>query len=214
MFKHKLQFVLKDDIYQRDVWKEVVLNIHDTCVKSHDFIYGRLEFDERTAGRFVSMVEMFDTLTDIYIDNKFSPASAGLMRPQIDLMRKHTLKIIEIFEVIIKMNNVMKGHPGDDTDDPDINLIKSTYEENCRRLSMLLDDEIDLIGTILEYIDTRIAKDIVKIKSGVDPIREYKRRLKRIPSNKDLIQELHVQYKILSPGDRDFLEKEKIKNGK
>lgn len=213
-FKHKLKLVLKDDIYQRDVYEKSVKSIHQFCVDYDEWLHSSLDFIPLTIGKFVTMVEVLTTLVDVYVDNKFSPASAGLLHPRLDEMRKHVSNIIDIFQMVIEVNNRVNKHADSMTEQNEIDELQELYNEHCRKANRQLDIEIDVLLSILQYIDGIVMCDLTKINMGVNPITEYRKRLKRLPKTKDMISELHVQFKVLTKSDREFLEKEKIKNAR
>ena len=86
------------------------------------------------------------------------------------------------------------------------------YNEHCKKVNRQLDVEIDILLSILQYIDGSVSCDLAKINMGVNPITEYRKRLKRLPKNEDMMSEFHIQFKALTKSDREFLEKERIKN--
>ena len=211
-FKHKLKLVLKDDIYQRNVYEKSVKSIHKFCIDSDGWLRGSLSFNTITIGKFVAMVEVLTTLVDVYVGNKFSPASAGLLHPRIDDMRKHVSNIIDIFQMIIDVNDKLNKQTDSMTDQNDIDELQELYNEHCKKVNRQLDVEIDILLSILQYIDGFVSCDLVKINMGVNPITEYRKRLKRLPKNEDMMSEFHIQFKALTKSDREFLEKERIKN--
>lgn len=210
-FKHKLKLVLKDDLYQRETYEKSVKTIHDLCVTYTEWLQGSLEFDMLTIGKFVAMVETLACAIDVYVDNKFSPASAGLLHPKLDDMRKHTTVIADIFHMMIEVNDTINDK-SKTIDSESVKALRETYDEYCSKIHEQLDMEIYCLLSILQYMDIVVTCDLNKINMGVDPIREYRKRLKRLPNKKNFIPEFHIQFKVLSKSDREFLEKEKVKN--
>jgi hypothetical protein len=144
-------------------------------------------------------------------NNKFSsPANSMQMFNALDTIRTYCSHVIEVIQCSMKINESANNL----SEDVDPVEAQEAYDEHRRQITYILDKEINKIIIGLKYIKSVIEYDLTKIMLGVDFITEYKKRLKRIPRDKDLLSQINIHYKILTPGDRKFIEKEKCRNAK
>jgi hypothetical protein len=210
MFGYKLRLVRKSDIRDLEIFKRSVQSIYNQCDQFIEMIQS-FELNHSAVYNIKHNVERISTLVDVYFNNKFSsPANSMQMFNALDTIRTCCSHVFEVIQYSMKINESANNL----SEDVDPVEAQEAYDEHRRQITYILDKEINKIIIGLKYIKSVIEYDLTKIMLGVDFITEYKKRLKRIPRDKDLLSQINIHYKILTPGDRKFIEKEKCRNAK
>lgn len=210
MFGYKLQLVRKSDIRDLEIFKRSVQSIYNQCDQFIEMIQS-FELNNSAVYNITHNIERLSAVVDVYFNNKFSsPANSMQMFNALDIIRTHCSHVIEVIQCSMKINTSVNNL----SKDVDPVEVQEAYDEHREQLICILDKEIENIIAGLKYIKNVIEYDLTKIMLGVDFITEYKKRLKRIPRDNELLSQISVRYKILTPGDRNFIEKEKCRNAK
>lgn len=209
-FGYKIRLVKKNELREYDLFEKSVYAIHQQCNDFGQWLYKGFDLDRNTANQLTVDIEGLSTFIDVYFNNMYSsPVNSMQMFKALDAIRKHSSNLIDIIGMSMKVNSYVKNI---NESEVDIDYVRDQYDEYRSRLNKQLDHEVDEILAGLKYITVVIEHDLIKLLLGVDIISEHKKRIKRIPKNKDLTSEFNIRFKVLTPSDRRFLEKEKMKN--
>lgn len=211
MFKYRLRIVNKQDDSELAVLKRSVYGIHQYCIDFAKWLTDGFKLEQETIHKITVDIEALATLIDIYHNNKYSsPANTLQMFNVIDTIRKNGMMIISMISDSIKINNHINNMT--DIDDPE--MLQEKYDRHREMMNKRIDRCVDDILNALKFITVMIEHDLIKITLGVDIIADHKSRKKRFLKNKEIMSKFTIHYKMLSPGDRKFLEKENSKNAK
>lgn len=222
MFGYKLKLVKKDDLVDLEVLKTSIKSIENITSEFGDFMTSEIDLDMETIRKITEFNDDLGVYVDIYFNNKFSlPSNSLSMYQVLHTIRRNSMVIIDAINEYNKLQSVEnKYNERFKNDDQD----ESTYGEHLAIASELQRGYQQVNNTMglaaaniisgLLLIANNVRGDQNRINSGLDIIRDYKRR-KKLKANKEhMDSKFSVQYVLHSRSDKEFVLKETVKNGK
>lgn len=215
-FGYKLKLVKKKDLADYEVFEKSVYAIHQQVNDFGQWLSEGFDLDENTVHQLSIDVEGLHTFVDVYFDNKYSSPSVSFMLfRKMDDIRRLASNMIDVINESTKLRKA-KMNADQAIKNGDVAFDIDEFNEDCNKAAEMVDKQLTLIVhqllASLKCISITIESDLIKLILGVDIMDEYKRRCKRLLKNKDLATEFSVHFKAVTKSDRQFLEKEKVKN--
>lgn len=215
-FGYKLQLVKKADLMEYELFEKSVRAIHKQTSDFGQWLCNGFPLDENTVHQLAVDIEGLHTFIDIYFENKYSsPSCTMMMFKKIDILRKASSNIIDIITEFKKLEAI-KARANEEINNEELTFDPEEFEKNFEKAMntamQQLHYHVDVMLLSLKGIHLVIEPDLLKLNLGVDIMKEYKKRCKRLPKDKELSTEFTVRFKAISKDDRRFLEKEKSKN--
>lgn len=211
--------VKREDYRELQVFKELVPKMKNFIEEYSYVISQGIEISSETAFVLTSQSNILSTLVDIYFNNKYSnPSSSMMLYKHLSSFQNNTRRMIDLFVKFqtlqsesANMRNSVNESGDEDAIETFESQLKSLTDEGFRLVAQtgtaMLED--------LKHIKCSIMSDYTRLELGVDIMKEYKRRkAKESLSEKDFMNEFTVRFKVLSNSDRQFIEKEKLKNAR
>ena len=222
MFKYKLKLVKTDDLKEYETFKAVVPALYELTDDIISYIKEGLEISPETAFVLTTLSESLSTMIDIYFENKYSnPSSSMMLYKHLSLFQEHVREIISIFIKCQELKAASDKRRQEfirNNDDYELEM----YE---KQLSKILDEGAEIYNKTcialieaIRHIKCVIIPDKKRLELGYDVMRAYKKRMKKENkkikslSEDNFMNEFSVRFKVLSNSDREFIEKERIKN--
>lgn len=223
MFGYKLKLVKKDDLVDLEVLKTSIKSIEDITSEFGDFMTSEIDLDMETIRKITEFNDDLGVYVDIYFNNKFSlPSNSLSMYQVLSTIRRNSMVIIDAINEYNKLQSVENKYNERFKNDDEYD--GSTYGEHLAIASELQRGYQQVNNTMglaaaniisgLLLISNNVRGDQNRINSGLDIIRDYKRR-KKLKINKERMDsKFSVQYVLHSRSDKEFVLKENVKNGK
>ena len=224
MFGYKLKLVKKDDLVDLEVLKASIKSIEDITSEFGDFMTSEIDLDMETIRKITEFNDDLGVYVDIYFNNKFSlPSNSLSMYQVLNTIRRNSMVIIDAINEYNKLQSVENKYNerfknGDSYDD------ETTYGEHLAIASELQRGYQQVNNTMglaaaniisgLLLIANNVRGDQNRINSGLDIVRDYKRRKKLKINKEQMDSKFSVQYVLHSRSDKEFVLKENVKNGK
>lgn len=215
-FGYKLRLVKKSDLKEYRLFEKAVFTIQKQSNDLGQWLYDGFPLNEDTLHQLTVDVEGLHTYIDIYFNNKYSlPSSSMLMFQKIDVLRKSAGNMVDVVAEVDKIERIKSQIdsgvvPPNLEFDPDEFI--DTYQKAMEAATAHVKKLTAMMLKALNGIMLVIESDLLKLIMGVDIMKEYKKRCKRLPKDKDLSTEFFVHFKAVTKDDRRFLEKERNKN--
>ena len=218
LFEYKLMLVKKEDYKEYEVFKNLVPKMKEFVDDFASFIHKGIEIGPDMAFMLTSESNILSTMIDVYFNNKYSnPSSSMMLYKHLSSFQNNTKRMIDLFIKFeqLQINSLKKreelvelGNSEEHLDEYDEHIQK-IIDEGIKHVS----DTATKMLENLRHIKCCILSDYTRLEMGVDIMKEYKRRTKkRSLSEKDFMNEFTVRFKVLSNSDKQFIEKEKMKN--
>ena len=213
LFGYKLKLVKKKDLDELEQFDRIVRIINQQVYDMVNYITKLEKVDIPIQNQLVLDITGLNTFVDIYFHNKFSsPSSSLLMLKMTASIMKHLKGIMNVTGKCASIVKKAKRSQSEDFncfDDDDFNY---RYREIMDDANRLISGYLLSIVTDLKNISIVVEPDLFRLVLGVDIIKDYKDRQKRFSSDKELMTNFSIRYKVITDDDRRFLEKEKYKN--
>ena len=199
--------VKREDYEELEVFKRLVPKMKGFIEDLSTFIRNDMIIGPDTAFVLTTESNVLSTLIDVYFNNKYSnPSTSMMLYNHLSLFQKNVKRMLELFIKFDELKPVMNKYQenGDTTEE-----LQEIVNEGIGLITKTANSMIEN----LKHINSSIMGDYVRIEMGVNIMKEYKKRKqKNSLSEKDFMNEFTVKFKVLSNADRQFIEKEKIKN--
>lgn len=223
MFGYKLKLVKKDDLVDLEVLKTSIKSIENITSEFGDFMTSEIDLDMETIRKITEFNDDLGVYVDIYFNNKFSlPSNSLSMYQVLHTIRRNSMVIIDAINEYNKLQSVENKYNERFKNDDDQD--ESTYGEHLAIASELQRGYQQVNNTMglaaaniisgLLLISNNVRGDQNRINSGLDIIRDYKRRKKLKINKEQMDSKFSVQYVLHSRSDKEFVLKETVKNGK
>lgn len=222
MFGYKLMLVKNADLKELKHFKNVVIDLNDTVESFGEFISAGFELDRETATLLTEFNDEIGVYVDMYFNNKFSlPSNSLAMYTNMDKVRSHTLIIIDAINEYNKILSVQSkfqatceelGEAYSET--PDSMMLRSEIQRGFQGVCETIGKASGVILNSLLLLHHAVSGDKLRVDSGYDFIKAYKKRMKRIPKDKNLMSEFTVKFALNTRSDKEYLLKERVKDGK
>jgi len=223
MFGYKLKLVKKDDLVDLEVLKTSIKSIENITSEFGDFMTSEIDLDMETIRKITEFNDDLGVYVDIYFNNKFSlPSNSLSMYQVLHTIRRNSMVIIDAINEYNKLQSVENKYNERFKNDDDQD--ESTYGEHLAIASELQRGYQQVNNTMglaaaniisgLLLISNNVRGDQNRIDSGLDIIRDYKRRKKLKINKEQMDSKFSVQYVLHSRSDKEFVLKENVKNGK
>ena len=199
--------VKREDYEELEVFKRLVPKMKGFIEDLSTFIRNDMIIGPDTAFVLTTESNVLSTLIDVYFNNKYSnPSTSMMLYNHLSLFQKNVKRMLELFIKFEELKPVMnKYQENGDTNEE----LQEIVNEGIGLITKTANSMIEN----LKHINSSIMGDYVRIEMGVNIMKEYKKRKqKNSLSEKDFMNEFTVKFKVLSNADRQFIEKEKIKN--
>lgn len=222
MFGYKLMLVKNADLKELKSFKGVVMDLNDTVEAFGSFMSSGFELDRETATLLTEFNDEMGIYVDMYFDNKFSlPSNSLAMYTNMDKVRSHTLIIIDaineynkILSVQSKFQTTCDQFGEEYSKSPEAIMLAGEIQQGFQEVCNTVGKASGIILNSLLLLHHAVAGDKARIDSGYDFIKAYKKRLKRIPKDKELMSEFTVKFALNTRSDKEYLLKERVKNDK
>lgn len=222
MFGYKLKLVKKDDLVDLEVLKASIKSIEDITSEFGDFMTSEIDLDMETIRKITEFNDDLGVYVDIYFNNKFSlPSNSLSMYQVLHTIRRNSMVIIDAINEYNKLQSVENKYnerfKDDDQDGPTYGehlAIASELQRGYQQVNNTMGLAAANIISGLLLIANNVRGDQNRINSGLDIVRDYKRRKKLKINKEQMDSKFSVQYVLHSRSDKEFVLKENVKNGK
>lgn len=218
MFGYRLILVKKEDLKEYEVFKNLVPKMKNFIDDFSKLIQKGIEIGPDMAYVLTSESNILSTMIDIYFNNKYSnPSSSMMLYRHLSSFQTNVKRMLDLF---IKFEQLHVGSLKKREELVNQGLDDDGIQEYDEHVQMIIDEGINRVSDTatkmlenLRHIKCCILSDYTRLNMGVDIMKEYNRRIKKESlSEKDFMNEFTVRFKVLSNSDRQFIEKEKLKN--
>lgn len=222
LFGYKLKLVKKADIQELKVFKIAVNSLYKKIDDFGAFLSQPTGFDlnRETSTILTEFNDSIGIYVDMYFSNKYSlPSNSLALYKNMDVVRRNTLIIIDAIVEYHKLESVKAKYMescdefGDDyMNSQQAMAVLAGIQEGYNGVTTTIGKAVAVSMNALLLMHHSVSGDKIRIDSGVDFEKEYKKRLKRIPKDKDLMSEFTVKFMLNTRSDNEYLLKEKVKN--
>jgi hypothetical protein len=220
MFGYKLMLVKKSELQEDKVFRNSVFQLIGEIDRFGDFISNGFDLNADTTAFLTEINSTIGVYVDMYFSCKYSSPSNSLsMYTNMDRVRKDTLTIIDTITEYNKLLSVKKKYDatceqlGDAYSECQESLaIQSELYRGFQEVTQAVGHACASILNALFMLHQSVNGDKLRIEAGYDFKKEYKKRLKRIPKDDNLMSEFTVKYTLNTRADKEYLLKEKVRN--
>lgn len=224
MFGYKLKLIKDSEEQEQLTFKSVVLNLNDVVDSFGEFLSNPdgFELDKETATLITEFNDEIGAYVDMYFANKYSlPSNSLAMYTNMDKIRSHSLIIIDAINEYNKILSVQGKFEasceqfGEEyASSVDAMRLMSEIQQGYQEVGNTISKCCAHILNSLLLIHHSVTGDKLRIEAGFDFVKAYKKRLKRIPKDKNLMSEFTVKFALNTRSDKEYLLKERVKNDK